>query len=126
MPPGAKPASPAAQQTTQPQRRSCAVSTPAAWDPPDEIARLTLQGQTPRMAQIALDSRGDPVGGRGSLPLSVMARLSHILSVVSLVLGILLVLATLALSEGGFGATGLLIGGVLILNGVIRLWLRTR
>jgi hypothetical protein len=44
--------------------------------------------------------------------------------VMSLVLGVLLVLVTLALSEGGIGATGLLIGGVLILNGIIRLWAR--
>lgn len=55
-----------------------------------------------------------------------MARLNYVLSVVSLVLGILLVLLTLALSEGGIGATGLLIGGALVLNGVVRLWARRR
>ncbi len=53
-----------------------------------------------------------------------MARLSHALSLASLVLGVLLVLLTLALSEGGVGVKGLLIGGVLILNGLIRLWAR--
>jgi len=53
-----------------------------------------------------------------------MATLSYVLSVVSLVLGVLLVLLTLALREGGVGATGLLIGGVLFLNGAIRLWAR--
>jgi hypothetical protein len=53
-----------------------------------------------------------------------MARLSYILSVASLVLGVLMVLLTLSLSEGGVGATGLLIGGILILNGAIRLWAR--
>lgn len=87
---------------------------------------MTLQGQTPRMARTGFDSHSDPVARRGSLPLKLMARLSYVLSVVSLILGVLLVLVTLALSEGGVGATGLLIGGVLILNGVIRLWARGR
>ena len=52
----------------------------------------------------------------------MMPRLSYALSIVSLALGVLLVLVILTLSEGSISATGLLIGGVLILNGVIRLW----
>jgi hypothetical protein len=55
-----------------------------------------------------------------------MTRLSYALSMVSLALGVLLVLLVLTLSEGGTSATGLLIGVVLILNGVIRLWARQR
>lgn len=53
----------------------------------------------------------------------MMARLSNILAVLSLVVGVLMVLLTLALSEGGVGVTGLLIGAVLVANGAIRLWL---
>jgi hypothetical protein len=55
-----------------------------------------------------------------------MARLSYGLSIVSLALGVLLVLAILTLSEGSISATGLLIGGIFILNGVIGLWARKR
>ena len=56
----------------------------------------------------------------------MMARLSYALSIVSVVLGVLLVLVILSLSEGDINATGLLIGAVLILNGLIRLWARQR
>ena len=55
-----------------------------------------------------------------------MARLSYALAILSLALGALLVLVILTLSEGSISATGLLIGAVLILNGVIRLWARQR
>ena len=55
-----------------------------------------------------------------------MVRLSYALSIVSVALGVLLVLVVLTLSEGDISATGLLIGVVLILNGVIRLWTRQR
>jgi hypothetical protein len=55
-----------------------------------------------------------------------MARLSYALLIVSLALGILLVLVILTLSEGSISVTGLLIGVVLILNGLIRLWARRR
>lgn len=78
------------------------------------------------MTRTGFGSNGDPVAGRGSLPVRPMARFSYALSVVSLVLGVLLVLVTLALSENGIGVTGLLIGGVLILNGIVRLWARGR
>jgi len=56
----------------------------------------------------------------------LMATLSYALSIVSVVLGVLLVLVILSLSEGDINATGLLIGAVLILNGLIRLWARHR
>lgn len=78
------------------------------------------------MTRTGFGSNGDPVARRGSLPVRPMARLSYALSVVSLVVGVLLVLVTLTLSEGGIGVTGLLIGGVLILNGIVRLWARGR
>jgi hypothetical protein len=55
-----------------------------------------------------------------------MARLSYALSIVSVALGVLLVLVILSLSEGDINSTGLLIGAVLILNGLIRLWARQR
>jgi hypothetical protein len=58
--------------------------------------------------------------------LRLMARLSYALSIVSLVLGVLLVLAILSLSEDGISTTGILIGAVLILNGVVRLWAHRR
>ena len=64
--------------------------------------------------------------GDGVPYLRLMTRLSYALSMVSLALGVLLVLLVLTLSEGGTSATGLLIGVVLILNGVIRLWARQR
>jgi hypothetical protein len=53
-----------------------------------------------------------------------MARLSYALPILSLALGVILVLLVLSLSEGNISATGLLIGVILILNGVIRLWAR--
>jgi hypothetical protein len=52
----------------------------------------------------------------------LMSRLGNALSIMSLALGVLWVLVILTLSEGSISATGLLIGGVLIFNGVIRLW----
>jgi len=55
-----------------------------------------------------------------------MTRLSYVLPVVSLALGVLLLLVVLTLSEGGISATGLLIRAVLTLNGVIRIWARRR
>ena len=64
--------------------------------------------------------------GDGVPYLKLMARLSYALSILSLALGVLLVLVILTLSEGSISATGLLIGAVLILNGVIRLWARQR
>jgi hypothetical protein len=64
--------------------------------------------------------------GDGVPYLTLMARLSYALSIVSVVLGVLLVLVILSLSEGDINATGLLIGAVLILNGLIRLWARQR
>jgi hypothetical protein len=64
--------------------------------------------------------------GDGVPYLKLMARLSYALSIVSLALGVLLVLALLSLSEDGISTTGLLVGAVLILNGVIRLWARQR
>jgi hypothetical protein len=54
--------------------------------------------------------------------LKLMARLSYALPILSLALGVILVLLVLSLSEGNISATGLLIGVILILNGVIRLW----
>jgi hypothetical protein len=62
--------------------------------------------------------------GDGVPHLRLMTRLSYALSILSLALGVLLVLAILSLSEDGISITGLLIGAVLILNGVIRLWAR--
>jgi len=56
----------------------------------------------------------------------LMTRLSYALPIASLALGVLLLLVVLTLSEGGISATGLLIGVILILNGVIRLWARRR
>jgi len=56
----------------------------------------------------------------------LMPRLSYALSIVSLALGALLVLAILTLSDGSISTTGLLIGAILILNGVIRFWARQR
>jgi hypothetical protein len=44
----------------------------------------------------------------------------------SLALGVVWVLVIVTLSEGNISATGLLIGGVLILNGLIRLWTARR
>ena len=64
--------------------------------------------------------------GDGVPYLKLMARLSYALSIVSLALGVLLVLLILFLREDGISTTGLLIGAVLILNGVIRLWARQR
>jgi hypothetical protein len=55
-----------------------------------------------------------------------MVRLNYALSIVSLALGVLLVLLVLTLKEGSISTTGLLIGAVLILNGLIRLWTRQR
>jgi hypothetical protein len=62
--------------------------------------------------------------GDGVSYLRLMARLSYALSIVSVVLGVLWVLAILTLSDGDISATGLLIGAVLILNGLIRLGAR--
>ena len=64
--------------------------------------------------------------GDGVPYLRLMTRLSYALPIVSLALGVLLLLAVLTLSEGSISATGLLIGVVLILNGVIRLWASRR
>ena len=86
---------------------------------------MTVQDKTPRMARTEFKIRWAPLS-HGVRRLGLMASLSYVLSVVSLVLGVLLVLLTLALSEGGIGTTGLLIGGVLILNGAVRLWARRR
>lgn len=84
---------------------------------------MTLGSQTPRITRTEFESQRAPSPDAVRC-LRLMATLSYVLSVVSLVLGVLLVLLTLALREGGVGATGLLIGGVLFLNGAIRLWAR--
>lgn len=64
--------------------------------------------------------------GDGVPYLRLMTRLSYAPPIASLALGVLLLLVVLTLSEGGISATGLLIGVILILNGVIRLWARRR
>jgi len=78
------------------------------------------------MAQAGFGGPLEPRRATGVPYLKLMARLSYALSILSVALGALLVLVILTLSEGSISATGLLIGAVLILNGVIRLWARQR
>jgi hypothetical protein len=77
------------------------------------------------MAQAAFEGHGTP-SPDGVPHLRLMARLSYALSIVSLALGVLLVLAILSLRDDGISTTGLLIGAVLILNGLLRLWAHRR